>query len=96
MPFINQRAANEYDLYAAKMLKILRRKQGVRQTDLAAAAGVTFQQIQKYENAKNRISVGRLIVLCHAIKIQPTDFIEKVEKHAEKSQGLEKLALNDM
>jgi transcriptional regulator with XRE-family HTH domain len=30
------------------------------QSDLADQCGVTFQQIQKYENSKNRVSVGRL------------------------------------
>jgi len=30
------------------------------QTDLANACGITFQQIQKYENGANRVSASRL------------------------------------
>jgi transcriptional regulator with XRE-family HTH domain len=30
------------------------------QTDLAVACGITFQQIQKYENGANRVSASRL------------------------------------
>jgi transcriptional regulator with XRE-family HTH domain len=33
---------------------------GMSQTDLARACGITFQQIQKYENGANRISCSRL------------------------------------
>ena len=37
-----------------------RHKLGLSQTDLADKLGITFQQIQKYENNKNRVTLGRL------------------------------------
>ena len=33
---------------------------GLSQSQLAKALGITFQQIQKYENGTNRVSAGRL------------------------------------
>ena len=33
---------------------------GMSQTELGDEIGVTFQQVQKYENAMNRISASRL------------------------------------
>ena len=33
---------------------------GLSQEKLAEAVGITFQQIQKYENGANRVSAGRL------------------------------------
>jgi len=39
----------------AKRLEI-----GLSQTGLAEACGITFQQIQKYENGANRVSASRL------------------------------------
>ena len=33
------------------------------QTELAKAAGVTFQQIQKYEKGKNRVPIDKLLAI---------------------------------
>ena len=38
----------------------LRKAKGLSQTALGEIAGVTFQQIQKYEKGQNRIASGRL------------------------------------
>jgi transcriptional regulator with XRE-family HTH domain len=48
------------DVIVGVNLRRLRRRAGLSQTDLGALVGVTFQQIQKYENGKNRISASRL------------------------------------
>lgn len=45
------------------------------QGELAAAIGVTFQQIQKYEKGLNRISLSRLIDICGALNVKPEFFI---------------------
>lgn len=46
-----------------------RKTQGVTQAQLASAVGVTFQQIQKYENAKNRVAASRLYDIAVTLKI---------------------------
>jgi len=51
---------DEIDVYIGQTIAKLRRRQGLSQKDLAAALGVTFQQIQKYETAGNRISASSL------------------------------------
>jgi len=38
-----------------------RKLRGISQGALGQAVGVTFQQIQKYENGMNRASAGRLV-----------------------------------
>lgn len=48
------------DGYVGGRLKALRVARGLSQGDLAAALGLTFQQIQKYETGKNRISASKL------------------------------------
>ena len=48
------------DKHVGKRLKIRRSLLGLSQEKLAEAAGITFQQIQKYEHGTNRISAGRL------------------------------------
>lgn len=51
---------NEYDVLVGRMLVTMRTRFGLSQKDLAQQVGVTFQQIQKYESASNRLSVSRL------------------------------------
>ena len=48
------------------------------QTELAKRLGVTFQQIQKYENGSNRISVGRLTLLTNVLKVSANYFYANV------------------
>jgi transcriptional regulator with XRE-family HTH domain len=43
------------------------------QTELGQKVGVTFQQIQKYENGSNAIATARLPAVCDALKISPND-----------------------
>ena len=44
-------------------LKRKRIAAGLSQGDIAAFIDVTFQQVQKYENGKNRIPVDKLYIL---------------------------------
>jgi transcriptional regulator with XRE-family HTH domain len=45
------------------------------QEELGKALGVSFQQIQKYENGTNRISSGRLIQIVTTLQCSVTDLI---------------------
>ena len=47
---------------------------GVSQQSLGDALGLTFQQIQKYENGANRVSAGRLQQIADALDCQPAWF----------------------
>lgn len=48
------------DQHIGKRMQLRRNMLGMSLKDLAAACGVTFQQIQKYETADNRIAASRL------------------------------------
>jgi transcriptional regulator with XRE-family HTH domain len=52
---------NDLDRRVGERLRSRRLKMGLSQTELGAAAGVTFQQVQKYEKGANRISASRMI-----------------------------------
>jgi transcriptional regulator with XRE-family HTH domain len=41
---------------------------GMSQQQLAEALGITFQQVQKYENGANRISASRLWDICRRLE----------------------------
>ncbi len=65
---------NQTDIYAGMRLRQLRMLVGISQEKLADALGVTFQQIQKYENAQNRISVSRLADIARFLNVSTSYF----------------------
>ena len=68
--------AETIDIYVGERLKEIRKMQKITQEALAGKIGVSFQQIQKYENGKNRISVGRLHDISNILKVPLNAFIE--------------------
>ena len=51
---------NPIDVYVGRKLREARILNGLSQTALAEMIGITFQQLQKYEKAHNRVSCSRL------------------------------------
>lgn len=64
---------SKVDIYAGKRLRVRRCLLGMSQQYVAQECGISFQQIQKYENGKNRISAGRLYDLSVILGV-PTDY----------------------
>ena len=54
---------NEIDVVIGQNLREIRKIRGISQSYLASKIGVTYQQIQKYECAKDRISASKLIII---------------------------------
>jgi transcriptional regulator with XRE-family HTH domain len=66
----------------------LRRKQlNMSQGQLAEALGVTFQQIQKYERAANRVSASKLWEIAQALESSVTYFYEGLDGETEAADG---------
>jgi transcriptional regulator with XRE-family HTH domain len=61
------------DVHVGARLRQRRELLGIKIQNLAAAAGVSFQQVQKYESAENRISPGRLYQFARALGV-PVDW----------------------
>lgn len=76
----NTRDRDPLDQHLAVRLIALRKERGVTQPDLAKAIGVSFQQVQKYENAQNRIAASRLIRIARALDCKITDFIPEEDR----------------
>ena len=60
---------DKYNQTIGKRLFKLRRLHGFSQQYVAKRSGITFQQIQKYENGTNQISLIRLRLLAHAFNM---------------------------
>jgi transcriptional regulator with XRE-family HTH domain len=67
---------NDLDRRVGERLRSRRLKMGLSQTELGAAAGVTFQQVQKYEKGANRISASRMIQFAERLGVAPAYFVE--------------------
>ena len=53
-------ASDPVDVHIGSRLRSERQARGLSQTELGAALGVTFQQVQKYERGVNRVSASTL------------------------------------
>jgi transcriptional regulator with XRE-family HTH domain len=51
---------DQRDIEVARRMRAARLEKGLTQEKLGSALGLTFQQVQKYENGTNRIAAGRL------------------------------------
>ncbi|NCO03127.1 MAG: helix-turn-helix transcriptional regulator [Alphaproteobacteria bacterium] len=72
--------ANPIDEHVGKRLRQKRDLVGLSQERLAESVGVTFQQIQKYENGLNRISASRLYEFAQILKVPVSFFFDTIEK----------------
>ncbi|MBP3545217.1 MAG: helix-turn-helix domain-containing protein [Alphaproteobacteria bacterium] len=82
------------DEHIAQRMQLRRMMMGLSQKDLAQLCGVTFQQIQKYESAGNRISASRLFDLSVALQTPIEFFFHGLPGHIEREQRNGKLPKN--
>jgi transcriptional regulator with XRE-family HTH domain len=61
--------AGPVDRLIGKRVMMLRRERGLSQTALAEQLGISFQQLQKYEQGQNRITVARLAKIASELKV---------------------------
>jgi transcriptional regulator with XRE-family HTH domain len=67
------------DIALGAAVRIRRRTIGISQEALAEQCGVSFQQIQKYENGANRISFSRLVQIARALKCRVVDLMDVLD-----------------
>ena len=57
------------DLHVGLKIRDRRKELRLSQTDLGTKVGVSFQQVQKYENGTNRVGASRLAVIAKALGV---------------------------
>jgi transcriptional regulator with XRE-family HTH domain len=62
-------AEHAFDIQVGERLRALRRAARLSQTALGNRIGVTFQQVQKYENGSNRIAASRLWLIARCLGV---------------------------
>ena len=67
---------NPIDRHVGLRIRLRRKELGISQERLAEAIGLTFQQVQKYERAANRVSASKLWELARALNTTVAYFYE--------------------
>jgi transcriptional regulator with XRE-family HTH domain len=88
------RDANPIDRHVGARIRMQRLVTGMSQTTLGDKVGITFQQIQKYENGKNRVSASRLQQIANALLVAPDFFFDRVPGKAAGNYSLSKESIN--
>jgi len=77
---ISAKAPDQLDVALGATVRLRRRTLGMSQEVLAEKCGVSFQQIQKYENGANRISFSRLVQIARALKCRVVDLMDVLDQ----------------
>ena len=64
------------DKLVGQNIRIFRTANGISQTELGNAVGVTFQQIQKYEKGTNRVGSSRLAKIAAVLEVPISRFFD--------------------
>ncbi|WP_254474983.1 helix-turn-helix transcriptional regulator [Bartonella sp. B1098] len=72
------------DLLVGKRIRLRRKRLKMSQTTLGNALGISFQQIQKYENGLNRVSAGHLMQISDMLTVPISFFYADIatKQHA--------------
>lgn len=70
------RVPNPVDRHVGLRIRMRRKELGISQERLADSIGLTFQQIQKYERAANRVSASKLWEMARVLRTTVGYFYE--------------------
>ena len=83
----SNKAPDPMDLALGAAVRVRRRTIGMSQEALADQCGVSFQQIQKYENGANRISFSRLVQIARALRCRVVDLMDVLDTPGQEQMG---------
>ncbi len=86
---------NPVDAYIGQRMQLRRNMMGITQKDLANICGVTFQQIQKYETAANRISASRLFQIGMALETPVSFFFSGLPNQSAYMEHVKKTKVSE-
>jgi len=89
MSVSEERAASALDRRIGARVRARRLASSMSQEQLAAALGVTFQQVQKYETGVNRISASRLFDISAALDAPLIQFFDAPASSRARAEPLE-------
>ena len=73
----SSRGASSVDEYIGARMRERRLALNLSQAGLGEVLGVSFQQVQKYEAGKNRVSAARLFEICRILNLSLSSMFER-------------------
>src|SRR5437016_12487453 len=83
---VAKKAPNPIDKHVGRRVRMRRKMLAMSQEKLGAALGLTFQQVQKYENGTNRMGASRLQQMSHILQV-PVEFFFEGAPNASEPHG---------
>ena len=90
-----QKRAQKIDKVIGRNVRIHRLARKMSQTELGEQLGVSFQQVQKYENGTNRIGASRLQQFSHILQVPVEFFFERSAPHGSDGSALSVAQIDD-
>ena len=94
-----KKAPNPIDKHVGRRVRMRRKMLAMGQTQLAEALGLTYQQVQKYEDGTNRIGAGRLQQISDILQVPVAFFFEGApnasEPHGSNGRALSMAQIDD-
>jgi transcriptional regulator with XRE-family HTH domain len=84
---MRKKAPSLIDLHVGKRVRMRRMMLNLSQAKLAEPLGLTFQQVQKYENGTNRIAPSRLQLIASTLQVPVAFFFEGAPGQGDKAAG---------
>lgn len=72
---------SEFDIKIGKKIKSIRKLKGYSQARLGRELGVSWQQVQKYESGKNKISLEGLSKLLNILEVSIDAFFDEKSRN---------------
>jgi len=70
----------DINVVLGEKVRLYRIAAGIKQKDFAVKIGVSYQQVQKYESGKDKISIKRLIEISEILAISPCTLMTEITK----------------
>ena len=83
---MGSKRAGPIDAMVGRTIRALRLSKGISQGALGRRLGVSFQQIQKYENGTNRVGAGRLAQIATALDVPMGSLLQGVQASKRKTR----------
>jgi transcriptional regulator with XRE-family HTH domain len=95
---VTKRKAGSLDIYFGEKLQARRLTMvpKVSQDDFAKALGMSFQQVQKYEQGKNRMSAAMMVQIAALLKVDVQYFFEGLPTGVKNTKEIKTPVLTEM
>ncbi|RUV21750.1 helix-turn-helix transcriptional regulator [Mesorhizobium sp. M7A.F.Ca.MR.245.00.0.0] len=88
-------APHPADQHVGRQIATIRVQSDVSQAQLARSIGISFQQLQKYETARNRVSASMLYEIAKSLGVPVSRFFEGLPGNDETSRNASPLPVDE-